>query len=90
MNNIMSLLQKNNVPVTKLQWPDLKLPADIQSLVKSGGYGEQTKGSGSLNPEVKAKMQKIEIQVKQLTMTESSLQTDYWELRKKLSSIASK
>ena len=87
MNNIMSLLQKNNVPVTKLQWPDLKLPADIQS---RGGYGEQTKGSGSLNPEVKAKMQKIEIQVKQLTMTESSLQTDYWELRKKLSSIASK
>lgn len=88
LNNIKSLLQKNDVSITKLDWPNLQLPADIQALVKSGGYGAQVKSGSALNPETKARMQKIEKQVKELSLTESSLQTDYWELRNKFSSIA--
>jgi len=90
MNDISSLLKKNKVPISTVQWPDLKVPDEISSFVESGGYGEQVKGGCALNPEVKNKMQKIESQVKQLALTESSLQTDYWNLRHKFTSVASK
>ena len=76
--------------MTKLKWPELELPADIQGIIKSGGYGEHAKGGGALNPEVKLKMEKVEDQVKQLELTESSLQADYWMLRNRFNSIASK
>ena len=90
MEAISKLLSKNSVPIFKLQWPDLELPIEIQSIVKNGGYGEHAKSGGSLNPETKAKMLSIESQAKQLSITESNLQTDYWNLRHKFSSIATK
>jgi hypothetical protein len=69
--------------MTKMDWPSLNLPATIKDIVQNKGYGEHAIGGGALNPEVKAKMEKIESQVKQVTITEASLQMDYWSLRQK-------
>jgi ATP-dependent RNA helicase DDX1 len=90
MSDIEKLLKQNKVSITKLQWPELKLPAEIQSVVQSGGYGETAGGGGTLDPAVKAKMDKIGSRVKQLELTESSLQTDYWTLRNKFRTVTSK
>lgn len=76
--------------MTKLDWPALNLPATMIEIVQNKGYGEHAKGGGALNPEVKAKMEKIESQVKQLTITKTSLQMDYWSLRNRFGSLAKK
>lgn len=75
--------------MTKMDWPSLLLPFTIQEIVQNKGYGEHKKSGGALNPEVKIKMEKIDDQVKQLTITESSLQMDYWSLRQKFGSSSS-
>ena len=57
------------------------------------GQGFEVTGTAahtSLYPTMKLEMDKVEDQVKQLALTESLLQTDYWMLRNMFNSIASK
>ncbi|CAB9508555.1 ATP-dependent RNA helicase Ddx1 (Fragment) [Seminavis robusta] len=79
--NIDKLLVANNVKDTKLQYPGLVLPANVEALVANKSYGERVQGNGPLNPEVKAKMDAISSQLDVLTKAESSMQKDYWSIR---------
>ena len=90
MKDIEELLDKNKVSVTKLTWPSLKLPPEILSIVQTGGYGENASGGGSLDPAVKAKMESIESRVKEMEITENTLQSSYWKLRNKFRTVKSK
>jgi hypothetical protein len=90
MKDIEELLEKNKVSVTKLTWPSLKLPPDILSIVQTGGYGENASGGSSLDPAVKAKMESIKRSVKELEITENTLQNSYWKLRNKFRTMQSK
>jgi hypothetical protein len=83
MKDIEELLKQNKVSMTKLKWPGLKLPAEIQSIVKTGGYGEHIQSGGALDPKVKAKMESIESRVKEVEVMEDNLQNSYWNLRNK-------
>jgi len=82
MGEIQKLLGKNKVKMTKLSYPDLTLPPEMQSIVESGGYGEYADG-GSIVPELQNRIRQQEGRIREITLTESALQEDYWNLRNK-------
>jgi hypothetical protein len=81
VGKIEQLLTTNNVPITNLQYPSLKLPDNVQALIQGKAYGERADTKGPLDPEVKAKLDEIKAQLDVLTTAESLMQKDYWRIR---------
>jgi hypothetical protein len=81
VGRIKQLLTTNNVQITKLQYPCLKLPDRVQELIQRKAYGEHAGTKGPLDPEVKAKLDEIKAQLDVLATAESLMQKDYWRIR---------
>jgi ATP-dependent RNA helicase DDX1 len=80
LKDIEKLMAQNKVGMTRLKWPELKIPAEIKALIDGGGYGNYV-GGGTVDPEMEAKMKQLEPQVKAIGVTESALQSEFWKLR---------
>lgn len=77
------MLKENKVGITELTWPEMEIPAQMKSVVERGGYGELA-NECEVDPELLRKMQKLEAQVREVDMIESTLQSDFWKLRDQL------
>jgi ATP-dependent RNA helicase DDX1 len=88
LGEIEELMIENKVSMTRLKWPELKIPAEIKALLDGGGYGNYA-GGGTVDPEMEAKMKELESQVKAIGITESALQFEFWKLRDRFRIIKS-
>ena len=84
LKQIESLLAKNKVKPTKMSSPDIDIPPAVKTILEGGGYGNLV--GGATDPELEAKMKTIEGSIKQVELTELSLQSNYWSLRDKFRS----
>jgi hypothetical protein len=60
---------------------DIDIPPEVMTILEGGGYGNVA-GVGT-DPELEAKMKTLEGSIKQVELTELSLQSNYWNLRDK-------
>lgn len=82
MKDIINLLRRNNVDVIKMSYPELKISDNVQKVLDSGGYGSMMTDDMSNTDELPT-MKRIRYQVRQVEVTESTLQTDFWNLKNK-------
>ena len=80
LQQVESHLRKNKVKPSDLNWPDWKIPGDVQAILETGGYGNVT-GAAGTDPQLEAKLKTLQVEIKQLEETEVSLQNYYWKLR---------
>jgi hypothetical protein len=79
---VESLLKRNKVGITELTWPEMEIPAQMKAVIERGGYGEMANESG-VDPELLEKLQRLQERAREIEMTESTLQSDFWKLRDK-------
>lgn len=86
LGDIENLMTRNKVGMTRLEWPELNIPAEIKALIEGEGYGNYA-GGGTVDPEMEARMKELEPQVKAIGMTETALQSEFWKLRDRFRTI---
>jgi hypothetical protein len=82
LKDIINLLRRNNVDVIKMSYPELKISDNVQKVLDGGGYGSMMTDNMSNTDELPT-MKRIRYQVRQVEVTESTLQTDFWNLKNK-------
>jgi hypothetical protein len=65
-----------------MSYPELKISDNVQKVLDSGGYGSMMTDDMSNTDELPT-MKRIRYQVRQVEVTESTLQTDFWNLKNK-------
>ena len=80
-SKVENILKTNKVDVTTLVYPDLTLPPKIKTVVETRGYGNFAR-ENKVDPILEAKLTSMKEQVKDITLTESILQDEYWYLRR--------
>ena len=86
LKQVESLLKTNKVSVTKLTAPDMNIPAEMAALIKGKGYGDYA-GGDSVDPELNAHLNELSSIVNELSVTEFTLQSEYWKLKDRFSSF---
>mmetsp|Transcript_60577 Transcript_60577/g.179563 ORF Transcript_60577/g.179563 Transcript_60577/m.179563 type:complete len:402 (-) Transcript_60577:87-1292(-) len=80
LKQIEILLKTNKVNLTKLHWPELNVPAEMATLVKTKGYGDYA-GGGTIDFGFKQHLESLSDAVQELGVTEFKLQSDFWKLK---------
>jgi len=71
-----------SLKVTQLALPDLKLPAEIEKMMKNGGYGEYL-GEGAENPLLALHLEQLKGDVRTLGVLEFQLQSHFLRMQKR-------
>jgi len=70
------------LPITEISYPELVLPENIVTMLKSGGYGEMADDShGMQNEELALHLESLKGEVKDLGVMEFQLQANYLRMR---------
>ena len=77
---IEGLFRENGVVASKLAYPALILPPQIQQIVENRGYGNLAEGD-ECDAETMKSLVCLQDQVMRLQALEDELQVDYWNLR---------
>jgi len=85
LKQVESFLKTNKVSITKVTATDMSIPAEMAALIKGKGYGDYG-GGDSVDPELKAHLNELSSIVNELSVTEFTLQSEYWKLKDRFSS----